>query len=400
MKTLDVSAYFAASSGLPFKDRWAVMPLQANLPLAPEEIGQQWQNIQNSALVGRKRLIYIHIPFCDIHCQFCGFYQNPLRKFDTNTYVDYLMQEIAMEINSIAMQSAPIHAIYFGGGTPTALAAGQLARIISYLKQFAPLMFGLPNQTFETWQQDLEIAESLPLDGVDLYSLNLLPTTPLAKGVENKRIELPTVADKYHFYQQGAEFLAKKGWIHLTNAHWAKTTRERNLYNFLIKQGSHFFAFGSCAGGKLGGQSFMVHRSLEQYYALLDQGKKPLMMLTGKTLLGDWLHQLQAGIEKGRIDLTQLTEHIHLFDPLIEQWHKVGLLQDTDHCMRLTLSGRFWSSNILQALQQLLLKLNNPEHIELQEKMQLARKAMQTKHGQGMPPTHLKTQAIKVNSSQ
>lgn len=474
MKTLDVSAYFAASSGLPFKDRWAVMPLQANLPLAPEEIGQQWQNIQNSALVGRKRLIYIHIPFCDIHCQFCGFYQNPLRKFDTNTYVDYLMQEIAMEINSTAMQSAPIHAIYFGGGTPTALAAGQLARIISYLKQFAPLapdceitvegrisdfdderidsyiaaganrfsigiqtfnsqirrrlgretdqqqiiqtfeniarrdsvtlvcdlMFGLPNQTFETWQQDLEIAESLPLDGVDLYSLNLLPTTPLAKGVENKRIELPTVADKFHFYQQGAEFLAKKGWIHLTNAHWAKTTRERNLYNFLIKQGSHFFAFGSCAGGKLGGQSFMVHRSLEQYYALLDQGKKPLMMLTGKTLLGDWLHQLQAGIEKGRIDLTQLTEHIHLFDPLIEQWHKVGLLQDTDHCMRLTLSGRFWSSNILQALQQLLLKLNNPEHIELQEKMQLARKAMQTKHGQGMPPTHLKTQAIKVNSSQ
>jgi len=109
MKTLDVSAYFAASSGLPFKDRWAVMPLQANLPLAPEEIGQQWQNLQNSALVGRKRLIYIHIPFCDIHCQFCGFYQNPLRKFDTNTYVDYLMQEIAMEINSIAMQSAPIH---------------------------------------------------------------------------------------------------------------------------------------------------------------------------------------------------------------------------------------------------------------------------------------------------
>lgn len=473
MKTLDVTPFYAATSGLPFKDRWAVMPLQANLPLAADEIEPQWQQIQNTPLTGQKRLIYIHIPFCAIHCLFCGFYQNPLRKFDTNRYVDYLLQEIALEIHSKAIQSAPIHAIYFGGGTPTALAAGQLARIIDYLKQHAPLapdceitvegrisdfdderidsyiaaganrfsigiqtfnseirrrlgreyteqqiiqtfeqiasrdsvalvcdlMFGLPNQTYQTWQHDLDIANSLPLDGIDLYSLNLLPTTLLAKGVENKRIELPSVADKSAFYQQGAEYLDQQGWMHLTNAHWAKTTRERNLYNSLIKQGSHFFAFGSCAGGRLGGQSFMLHRNLEQYYALLDQGKKPLMMLTGKTLLGDWLHQLQAGIERGRIDLTQLTDAYHLFDPLIKQWHQAGLLQDTDHCMRLTLSGRFWSSNILQALQQLLLKLNNPEHIALQEQMQKARKAMQSKHGNGMPPTHLKMHPNKITSS-
>lgn len=473
MKTLDVTPFFASTDGLPFKDRWAVMPLQANLPLAGPEITQHWQLIQDTPLKGRKRLIYIHIPFCDIHCQFCGFYQNPLRKYDTNIYVDYLLKEIALEINSVAMQSAPIHAIYFGGGTPSALAIGQLARIISYLKQHAPLapdceitiegrisdfddqridsyiaaganrfsigiqtfnssirrrlgresnqqqiidtfnriaerdsvtlvcdlMFGLPNQTAETWQQDLEIADSLPLDGIDLYSLNLLPTTPLAKGVENKRVDLPTVADKCDLYHQGANYLAKQGWIHLTNAHWAKTTRERNLYNFLIKQGAHFFAFGSCAGGKLGGQSYMIHRNLEQYYALLDQGQKPIMMLTGKTLLGDWLHQLQAGIEKGRIDLTKLTTDSQLFDPLIEQWHQAGLLLDTDRCMRLTLAGRFWSSNILQALQQLLLKLNNPEHLELQQKMQQARQAMQGKHGHTMPPMHPKTQPIKITTS-
>ena len=460
MKSLDVSPFYALNSALPFKDRWAVMPLQASLPVAPHEIEQKWQEIQNADLRGRKRLIYIHIPFCDIHCQFCGFYQNPLRKFDTSTYIDYLLKEISLEINNKAMQSAPVHAIYFGGGTPSALAVGQLARVIRYLKQYAPLapdceitvegrisdfddekvdsyieaganrfsigiqtfnttirqklgrqsteqeiiknferiasrdsvalvcdlMFGLPNQTIETWQRDLEIVNDLPLDGVDLYSLNLLPTTPLAKGVENNRIALPSVSDKCHFYHQGAEFLAKQGWVHLTNAHWAKTSRERNLYNFLIKQGSHFFGFGSCAGGKLDTHSYMLHRDLNQYYMQLDQGKKPLMMLTGKSLLGDWLHQLQAGIEKGRVDLTKLTEHSHLFDPLIKQWHQVGLLQDEDHCLRLTLSGRFWSSNILQALQQLLLQLNNPEHIELQHKMAKAKQAM--KGHPAMPGAH------------
>lgn len=470
MKSFDVSAFYASNSVLPFKDRWAVMPLQASLPVSPQELEQQWSIVQNSDLSGRKRLIYIHIPFCDIHCQFCGFYQNPLRKFDTNTYIDYLLQEISLEINNKAMQSAPIHAIYFGGGTPSALAAGQLARVINYLKKHAPLapdceitvegrisdfdedkidsyieaeanrfsigiqtfnteirqrlgrqssekeiiksferiaardsvalvcdlMFGLPNQTPVTWQRDLEIADQLPLDGVDLYSLNLLPTTPLAKGVENKRIEIPTVTDKCDFYHQGAKYLDRQGWTHLTNAHWAKTSRERNLYNFLIKQGSHFFGFGSCAGGKLDGQSYMIHRDLNQYYALLDQGKKPLMMLTGKPLLGDWLHKLQAGIEKGRVDLTQLTNQAELFDPLIKQWHEVGLLQNEDRCLRLTLSGRFWSSNIVQALQQLLLQLNNPEHIELQNKMAQARQAMQ--QGNGMPKYHPHMQNIQVKT--
>ncbi|MCX8581502.1 heme anaerobic degradation radical SAM methyltransferase ChuW/HutW [Gilliamella sp. B3482] len=470
MKSFDVSAFYASNSVLPFKDRWAVMPLQASLPVSPQELEQQWSIVQNSDLSGRKRLIYIHIPFCDIHCQFCGFYQNPLRKFDTNTYIDYLLQEISLEISNKAMQSAPIHAIYFGGGTPSALAAGQLARVINYLKKHAPLapdceitvegrisdfdedkidsyieaganrfsigiqtfnteirqrlgrqssekeiiksferiaardsvalvcdlMFGLPNQTPVTWQRDLEIADQLPLDGVDLYSLNLLPTTPLAKGVENKRIEIPTVTDKCDFYHQGAKYLDRQGWTHLTNAHWAKTSRERNLYNFLIKQGSHFFGFGSCAGGKLDGQSYMIHRDLNQYYALLDQGKKPLMMLTGKPLLGDWLHKLQAGIEKGRVDLTQLTNQAELFDPLIKQWHEVGLLQNEDRCLRLTLSGRFWSSNIVQALQQLLLQLNNPEHIELQNKMAQARQAMQ--QGNGMPKSHPHMQNIQVKT--
>ncbi|MCT6868029.1 MAG: hypothetical protein M3Z63_08080, partial [Gilliamella apicola] len=127
---------------------------------------------------------------------------------------------------------------------------------------------------------------------------------------------------------------------------------------------------------RLGGQSFMIHRDLNQYYTQLDEGKKPIMMLTGKPVIGEWLYRLQAGIEKGRVDLTKLTEQYHLFAPLIKQWHQVGLLENEDYCIRLTLSGRFWSSNIVQALQQLLLQLNNPEYIEIQKKMAQARQAM------------------------
>ena len=460
MKSLDLSRYYAACSGLPFQDRRAVMPLRASMPLAAEDIEKQWQQLQQTKLTGNKRLIYIHIPFCDTHCQFCGFYQNLLRKFDTEAYIDALLTEITLEINNPALQSAPIHAVYFGGGTPSALPAGQLARVISLLKQSLPLapdceitiegrisdfdeartdsyieaganrfsigiqtfdtnirqklgrlskreqiietferiaakdsvalvcdlMFGLPGQTPQSWQTDLELAASLPLDGVDLYALNLLSSTPLAKRVENGQLELPSVADKCHFYLQGEAFLRRLGWMQLSNSHWAKTTRERNLYNLLIKQGADFFAFGSGAGGRLGGQSFMLQRDLAEYYTRLKQGKKPLMMLTGQSLLGEWLYQLQAGIEQGRVDLAALTTQAHLLDPLLEQWQQAGLLVNDARCLLLTPSGRFWSSNLLQALQQLLLSLNNPEHLERQEKMMQMRQSGKSAPGHTAAP--------------
>lgn len=443
MNSLDLSRFYAASTGLPFQDRWAVMPFRASLPLAAEKIEKQWTLLQQSPISGNKRLIYIHIPFCETHCQFCGFYQNLLRKFDTDKYITTLLAEIALEMNNPVMQSAPIHAVYFGGGTPSALPAGQLARVISLLRQSLPLapdceitiegrisdfdeartesyiaaganrfsigvqtfdtdirqklgrlssreqivetferigrldcvalvcdlMFGLPGQTVQSWQTDLELAAALPLDGLDLYALNLLPTTPLARRVDKGQLELPAVAAKCEFYLQGEAFLRQQGWMQLSNSHWAKTTRERNLYNLLIKQGADFFAFGSGAGGRLNGHSFMLHRDLAEYYAQMQSGKKPLMMLTDKSLLGSWLHQLQAGIEVGRVNLPALTSQAELLEPLLMQWQQAGLLINERGYARLTPSGRFWSSNLLQALQQLLLALNNPEHLEWQEKM-------------------------------
>ena len=238
MKSLDLTRFYASGSDLPFENRWAVMPLRASMPLAAEDIEKNWQLLQQTSLTGKKRLIYIHIPFCDTHCQFCGFYQNLLRKSDTEAYIESLLTEIKLEMNNPALQAASIHAVYFGGGTPSALPAGQLGRVITLLKQSLPLapdceitiegritdfdeartdsyidaganrfsigiqtfdtairqklgriatgeqiietferiarkdsvalvcdlMFGLPGQTPQSWQKDLELADSLPLD--------------------------------------------------------------------------------------------------------------------------------------------------------------------------------------------------------------------------------------------
>ncbi|MGE4941469.1 heme anaerobic degradation radical SAM methyltransferase ChuW/HutW [Yersinia enterocolitica] len=432
---IDLMPYHARQGPLPFPKRWATMPWRDSRPLPAESLEDNWQALLQKALPPNKRLLYLHIPFCATHCTFCGFYQNPLQTDSTARYTDYLLRELSMEASSPLLQGGPIHAIYFGGSTPSALSAQQLHSIISQLRKSLPLapdceitvegrifnfdderidacleaganrfsvgvqtfntrirqrmgrkasrdeaihfltnlasrdraavvcdlMFGLPHQTPETWQEDLAIVRQLPLDGVDLYALNLLPTTPLAKSVENNRIELPTLAQQCDFYCSGAESLAQAGWHQLSNSHWARTTRERNLYNLLIKQGADCLALGSGAGGSLQGHAYMQHRSLDNYYRLIDSGQKPLMIMTQASGEHPWRAKLQSGIEVGRLDLSELITDPYPLMPLIAQWHQSHLLKDDSFCLRLTDSGRFWASNIMQALQNIIPSLITTE---------------------------------------
>ena len=160
------------------------------------------------------------------------------------------------------------------------------------------------------------------------------------------------------FYLEGEAFLARDGWHQISNSHWARTTRERNLYNLLIKQGADCLAFGSGAGGILGGQSYMTARSLEAWYQQLDAGQKPIMMMTaGASDEQRWRLDLQGGIEAGRYDLSRIVEDPLPLEPLLEQWQQCGLMNRHGARFDLTPAGRFWASNMLQALQDLIPQL-------------------------------------------
>ena len=74
-----------------------------------------------------------------------------------------------------------------------------------------------------------------------------------------------------------------------------------------------------------------------------------------------WRHKLQAGVETARVPLDELTPHAGQLAPLLSQWHRAGLTRDTSSCLRLTDEGRFWASNILQSLQDLIQQLSQPK---------------------------------------
>lgn len=74
--------------------------------------------------------VYIHIPFCEKKCAYCGFVSFACKAKSVDRYIDALCAEIEdFDSNGYVVDS-----IFIGGGTPTFLTDSQFERIVDCLK--------------------------------------------------------------------------------------------------------------------------------------------------------------------------------------------------------------------------------------------------------------------------
>jgi oxygen-independent coproporphyrinogen-3 oxidase len=69
--------------------------------------------------------LYVHVPFCRLVCAYCDFVTVGGRSADIPRYVDALLAELAAR-----PPAGRLETIYFGGGTPSLVPAGQVARVV------------------------------------------------------------------------------------------------------------------------------------------------------------------------------------------------------------------------------------------------------------------------------
>jgi oxygen-independent coproporphyrinogen III oxidase len=70
--------------------------------------------------------IYIHVPFCRKKCHYCDFYKIKMTGL-LPAYIEALKHELVLRRDYI--KGEKIESIYFGGGTPSLLSAGQIRSI-------------------------------------------------------------------------------------------------------------------------------------------------------------------------------------------------------------------------------------------------------------------------------
>lgn len=85
--------------------------------------------------------LYIHIPFCESRCIYCGFYSTTAKDWRTR-YVDALLKEMHMRSGELKAlypdHECTIDTVYIGGGTPSTLSIDDLSRIINTIKAVFP----------------------------------------------------------------------------------------------------------------------------------------------------------------------------------------------------------------------------------------------------------------------
>jgi oxygen-independent coproporphyrinogen-3 oxidase len=80
--------------------------------------------------MGREASVYIHVPFCAGLCDYCDFYSIPVTLDDPrlDRYVDLALEDLEAGLDEQGIDRVPT--AYLGGGTPSALGAERLDRLL------------------------------------------------------------------------------------------------------------------------------------------------------------------------------------------------------------------------------------------------------------------------------
>ncbi len=433
LKPLQLEDYFATVSKEPltqaFEKKISLHPGLSGKKVAEEEYETTLETLLQGQRKGRS-VAYVHVPFCQTHCLYCGFYNKPYRVQDSHTYAAVLEKEFALWAEKPAAQQEPIHALYFGGGTPTALEPEDALRVLKAARKYLPLandceitiegrlsnineasvaaymeggvnrfslgvqtfqtdirrmlkrvgsqeeligqlkllqdtnqaavivdlIYGLPEQSMQRWQDDLAVMASLNLDGCDCYQLNVYDQTPLGKAVLEGRIETPpNVAARAHMYAEAVRYLDEALYKRLSLSHWGRTTRERNIYNLYVKSDAHCLAFGPGGGGNINGVFYMNNGDFDAWVKNVEAGRKPIGFMQLPTAKHKEFRAIAEGFEQGLIDVPHMEKDfgpafVERCRPLLAQWQEAGLLDFVHGRGKLTVAGEFWMTNLSQLL--------------------------------------------------
>ncbi|MDR2843014.1 MAG: radical SAM family heme chaperone HemW [Candidatus Symbiothrix sp.] len=109
--------------------------------------------------------IYFHIPFCKKRCIYCDFFSS-VDCHAKVAYVDALCREV--ELRKDYLKGEAIETIYFGGGTPSQLSAGDFRKIFQNLSFGGEVEITLESNPDDLIPEYLDSLKNLPFNRISL----------------------------------------------------------------------------------------------------------------------------------------------------------------------------------------------------------------------------------------
>ena len=83
--------------------------------------------------------VYVHVPFCTVRCGYCDFNTYTLTELGVDgasigSYADAAVRELELATRVLGSAAPRVQTVFFGGGTPTMLAASDLVKVLGGIR--------------------------------------------------------------------------------------------------------------------------------------------------------------------------------------------------------------------------------------------------------------------------
>ena len=212
------------------------------------------------------------------------------------------------------------------------------------------LIYGLPGQTMEQWQETLAAAAALAPDHMSCYGLKVEEGTPLWE--KQSTLSLPDDDAQADMYLYTVEELARQGYEQYEISNFARPGYE-SRHNLRYWRQQEYAGFGPGAHSDMGGVRFAYEKDLDRYIA-------------GDLRLSEHeeIDPLERDMETIMLSLRtteglDLREYVYRFrqktdvmEKLFAEYEAHGLARRTQTGWRLTPRGFYVSNSIIISLQE------------------------------------------------
>ncbi|MCI8739671.1 MAG: radical SAM family heme chaperone HemW [Oscillibacter sp.] len=256
---------------------------------------------------------------------------------------------------SLGMQSACGEELREIGRVHTAeqtAAAVEAIRRAGFQNLSLDLIYGLPRQTMERWQENLAAAAALEPEHLSCYGLKVEAGTPLFACREE--VELPGDEAQADMYLYAVEYLAGQGYGQYEISNFAKEghASRHNLKYWTLGE---YMGFGPGAHSDLGGTRYAYERDLEGYIRGVREGG-PLLAENDRIPPMDrdieWLMlglRTVYGLDP-KVFENRFRRRFRCFLPLLEECREAGYAVYQEGRWHLTPQGFLVSNQIISRL--------------------------------------------------
>ena len=231
----------------------------------------------------------------------------------------------------------------------------RLARENGFQNINIDIIFALPNQTMDAWQETLSGVISLDPEHISAYNLVMEETTPFYEWWQAGKLHLPTEDTEADMFQYTLETLTAHGYTHYEICNFAKPNRSAR-HNLVYWDNHPCIGLGAGAAGYINGLRYSNIRGIAPYIKKLAEHKKPIAdteRLVGNAEKAETLMlalRKQEGISLEAYK-NRFGEDIEVaFGNTLKKWIDRQLLERTATHFRLTHRGLFLANEVFVEL--------------------------------------------------